>query len=251
MAVISVDLASKNYADIGVVVLERAGERIMVEPIRLTPERGFAGRPEAKALADFLAQYAAEIGATTILIDGPQAWKSPNTEAPHSRRCERELWTPGKTGLPCTTKPANYLGFIQFSISLFDLLHAMKWPRLKSIELAPTTDHVAVETFPTAAWRELGLRPLLGKRKSRPEIVAAKLSELCRSFTLDVYPDLTHDELQALVAGLAGLDLVRERQAGYKVAGCEPVEVDGYWREGFIICPTHDVIAEFGRDNAG
>ena len=57
-------------------------------------------------------------------------------------------------------------------------------------------------------------------------------------FTLDVRGDLTRDELQATVAGLAGVSLERENLAGLAFAGVEPHVVDGTWREGYILSPT-------------
>ncbi len=242
MAVISIDLASKSYADIGVVVLRHAEERISVEPIRLTPEKGFAGRPEAKTLADFLTEHAAEVGATTILIDGPQAWKSPTTGLQLSRRCERELATPGKTGLPGTTTPATYLHFTKFSIELFDELQARGWPRLAMEWPAGPADRVAVESFPTAAWRGLKLTPLPGKNRTNPGTLAEKQKELEGLFSLKLDGALNHDELQALVGGLAGLALAGDRSDGYLITGSAPTLEEGNWREGFIIAPTSTAV---------
>jgi hypothetical protein len=251
MTVISVDLAYKHYNDIGIVVLKCAEDHIAVNPIRLVSDPGLTGCPNAGVLADFLVDRAMEIGVTTILVDGTQAWKSQGNGIDHSRLCERRLATPGKTGLPGLTKPANYLGFTEFSIELFGHLEARGWPRLNIVQSAAPLVRVAVESFPTAAWRSLGLTPLSGKRRSSPAHVRAKLGELEQWFQLKVTSDLNHDELQALVAGLAGLALADGQQDGYELVGSAPVHEDGYWREGFIICPTHDVIAEFRRDNAG
>src|SRR5207244_3718820 len=47
-----------------------------------------------------------------------------------------------------------------------------------------------------------------------------------------------HDELQALVAGLAGVALEGGDELGIRVAGVSPIEIDGAWREGFIVNPT-------------
>jgi hypothetical protein len=247
MIVISIDLASKSYADIGVVVLRRAGDRITVEPIQLTPEKGFTGRPEAITLADFLTKCAAEIGASTILIDGPQAWKSSATELKHSRRCERELATPGKTGLPGTTKPGTYLNFTRFSIDLFDQLQARGWPRLATESPGGLADRVTIESFPTAAWRGLKLTPLPGKNNTKPETLAEKQEELETLFSLEIDDALNHDELQALAGGLAGLALADGRSDGYLLAGSAPMFEGSYWREGFIIAPAREVAPSNAR----
>lgn len=47
----------------------------------------------------------------------------------------------------------------------------------------------------------------------------------------------THDQLQALVAGVAGLSLLVGHSASYQVVGTAPFFLDGTWREGFIINP--------------
>ena len=242
MTTISVDLAYKHYRDIGTVVLTRKSDRIVVEPIHLVSDSGLSGRPDATVLAEFLVKRAAEINATIILIDGPQAWKSAHNGLEHSRLCERELAAPGKTGLPGTTKPANYLGFIQFSIDLFDELEARGWPRLQAAKPQFPADHVAVESFPTAAWRSLKLTPLSGKQKASAEDVAGKLRELREQFPLNITSDLNHDEVQALVAGLAGLALTSGNPSGYEIAGAAPIYEDCYWREGFIINPTRAAV---------
>jgi hypothetical protein len=242
MTTISVDLAYKRYSAIGVVALAQVDGRADVEVIGL-PSMGLSGRPSAPDLARCLSTLAHDRGARVMLIDGPQAWKSATSGLEHSRRCERALNTPGKTGLPGVTKPANYCEFIAFSIELFDGLAGYGWPRLVDVSLADPTHRTAVESFPTSAWRRLGLAPLPGKARATPESVTRKLAELQGLFPLHVQPDLTHDELQALVAGLAGLALERVDLQGYAVEGLPPVQEDGFWREGFIINPTRGAIA--------
>ena len=155
VTVISIDLAYKRYSDIGVVALTQVDEGITVEVIRLA-NLGLSGQPAAPDLARCLATLAQDRGAQMMLIDGPQAWKSPSNGLEHSRRCERELNTPGKTGLPGNTKPANYCGFIAFSIELFDELARHGWPRLTAINPPGPACRITIESFPTSAWRKLG-----------------------------------------------------------------------------------------------
>ena len=116
--ILSVDLASGDYSDIGLVALERVEGSVVIAPIQLGSV-GLRGRPEPAALAEFLRSLAAEIGASAIGLDGPQGWKDVNNGCEHSRVCEAKLGTQGKTGLPGSTKPGNYLGFIQFCMSTF------------------------------------------------------------------------------------------------------------------------------------
>lgn len=127
MATLSVDLAYKDYQDIGVVVLGKAGVRIKASAVPLAA-RGLRSRPMVEALADGLVTLADEAGAAWMFIDGPQGWKAPDNGHLHARCCERELATQGKTGLPGVTKPGYYVGFISFAIELFDALDNRGWP---------------------------------------------------------------------------------------------------------------------------
>ncbi len=242
MTTLSVDLAYKNYADIGVIAITRASDHIVATPVSLS-KLGLSGPPSLDELADALEDIARREGATRFLIDGPQGWKGPNTGEIHSRKCERELATQGKTGLPGITKPGNYVGFITFSIDLFDELDERGWLRLDD-DADLRTSRLALESFPTAAWRALGLTPLPGKAKARPIDVLAKLNELRGLFPLDTPEDLTHDELQALVSGLAGLAFDDDNLNGFRLAGIEPYLVDEIWREGYIINPTHEAAGD-------
>ena len=237
MPTLSVDLAFEDYRDIGVVTLARLDGRIKASAVPLTT-RGLHGRPSAGGLADALVSLANEISAAWIVIDGPQGWKAPDNGLEHCRCCERALATQGKTGLPGVTQPGNYLAFITFAIELFDALDNRGWPRLATPSVPPLQRHCAVESFPTSAWRSLGLVPLPGKGATAPEMVLARLQSLRAVFPLDVSDYLSHDELQALVAGLAGVALDDGNAAGVSIAGVPPMRSEGTWREGFIVNPT-------------
>jgi hypothetical protein len=237
MPSLSVDLAFKDYRDIGVVTLAKRDGRIKASAVPLTT-RALHGQPSAGGLADALVTLANEISAAWIFIDGPQGWKAPDNGCEHSRCCERELATQGKTGLPGVTKPGDYVAFITFAIELFDALANRGWPRLTTPAVPPSQRRCAIESFPTSAWRSLGLVPLPGKAATAPEMVLARLQSLRAVFPLDVENDLSHDELQALVAGLAGVALDDGNAAGLAIAGIPPVRLEGTWREGFIVNPT-------------
>jgi hypothetical protein len=237
MATLSVDLAVKDYRDIGVVTLTRMDGRITASAVPLTT-RALHGQPSAGGLADALVSLANEISASWIFIDGPQGWKAPDNGSEHSRVCERALATQGKTGLPGVTKPGNYVGFITFAIELFDALDSRGWPRLAASAVPPLQRRCALESFPTSAWRSLGLVPLPGKAATVPEMVLARLQSLRAIFPLDVEGYLSHDDLQAMVAGLAGVALDDGNPAGASIVGVPPKRVDGTWREGFIVNPT-------------
>jgi hypothetical protein len=238
MPSLSVDLAFKDYRDIGVVTLAKLDGRIKASAVPLTT-RALHGQPSAGGLADALVTLANEISAAWIFIDGPQGWKAPDNGCEHSRCCERELATQGKkTGLPGVTRPGDDVGFITFAIELFDALATRGWPRLTTPAVPPSQRRCAIESFPTSAWRSLGLVPLPGKAATAPEMVLARLQSLRAVFPLDVENDLSHDELQALVAGLAGVALDDGNEAGLAIAGIRPVRLVGTWREGFIVNPT-------------
>jgi hypothetical protein len=234
---LSVDLAFKDYRDIGVVTLTKHDGRIRVSAVPLTT-RALHGAPSAGGLADALVSLANEISAAWIFIDGPQGWKIPDNGCEHSRVCEQALATQGKTGLPGVTKPGNYVGFITFAIELFDALDSRGWPRLPAPSVPPSRRRCAIESFPTSAWRSLGLVPLPSKAATAPEMVLARLQSLRAVFPLDVTDHLSHDELQALVAGLAGVALDDGNVAGVSIAGVPPKRLEGLWREGFIVNPT-------------
>ena len=70
--------------------------------------------------------------------------------------------------------------------------------------------------------------------------MAAAMDSLRSRFTIEVRGDLTHDQLQATAAGLAGVALERRNTAGIAFAGVDPFLVDGAWREGYILNPTPD-----------
>jgi hypothetical protein len=237
LSVLSIDLAHKDYADIGVCVLRQSGDDIEATPVHLA-SLGLTGEPDLNDLAATICNVARQHDVRLVLIDGPQAWKSPDNGLLHSRRCERELATPGKTGVPGVTKPGNYAWFITFAIELFDLLADLGWPRLPNKAALTPTNQFALESFPTSAWRYLGLTPLPGKGRTPHTTVQAKSTELCKLFPLSCPNDLTHDELQAIVAGLAGIAAEGHPACQFRLSGIAPFELDGFWREGFIINPV-------------
>jgi len=112
VAVVSVDLACKAYADMGAVVLRDHRDHVCGELVPIP----LAGEPSPADLARFLNRYCADLGARILLLDGPQGWRAIDGASAHSRACERELSTPAKTGLPGTVKPTTYRNFVSFSI---------------------------------------------------------------------------------------------------------------------------------------
>lgn len=197
------------------------------------------GEPKPDQLALYFVELATKSGANHILIDGPQGWKDPHSGLAHSRVCERELNTPAKTGEPNFVKPANYLAFVAFSISFFDELAKLGWGRLKS-----TTDWstcTSIETFPLSAWRALSLLPLPAKAKCTSTALQERKSSLEELFPLRFSGQPTHDEVQAVVSGIAGLAFESRNAKEYRATGVAPFVLDGTQREGFILNPLRRV----------
>jgi len=237
VTIISVDLASRDYRDIGLVAIERTAAAIVVTPIDLGSSE-LRGRPDPAALAHFLTGLAQERGASAIGLDGPQGWKDVNNGCKYSRVCEAKLRTQGKTGLPGNTKPGNYLGFIKFSIATFDELDRRGWPRLGTLGLRG--DPVALETFPTAAWRAVGLPSLPGKGTARAEQVRAWTDRLLGLANIRIAEPLSHDGLQATISGLGVLALAEGSTESCEAIGRPPFEDGGLWFEGYIVNPRRD-----------
>lgn len=140
------------------------------------------------------------------------------------RVCEKVLATPGKTGLPGVVLPRSWTHFAAFSIELFDALAVRGLARSER----------AFESSPTASWRALGERPLPGKGRCKADGLRAHADVLVQRFGVRFTSDPSHDELQAAVAGLAGI--AREGHPGlaFALRGSPPLERYGAWREGEI-----------------
>lgn len=233
--IVSADLAYRTYRDTGIAVLQAGTDRVDCTFVDAAAA-GLNGPPAPELLAEFLARLCDELGATVLILDGPQGWKDPDNGLEHSRLCERALHTPAKTGLPGIVKPGNYLPFVVFAIAVFDALDERGWPRYSGD--FGDGSKVAVESFPMSAWKSLGLPMLPAKSRSRPEDLTSRVEGLQRRFPLHLTSDPNHDELQALVSGLAGVGLLGSPLLGTASAGVAPYKRDGVWREGIIINPA-------------
>lgn len=231
--VLSVDLASGNYRDLGVALLDAAGPTVrasIIPPVH-------HGRPTVTELCTWLVSLANTHEVAGICIDGPLGWKAPDTDALHSRLSERAVRAPGKTGLPPDgVKPRTYLAFTQFSIALFEAL-----TQQHGFSLPGSDRHTArfvTETFPTAAWRSLGLAPLPAKSKTTPARLDEATARFAGATGLVLNETLTHDALQAVVGGVAGLRWAQGQHQAVHLAGAPPFRLDGSWREGYIMLPA-------------
>ena len=235
---VSVDLAYRKYGDFGVAVLIDDSESITVEFVKLA-DRGLADPPDPSAVARALLDLCHETGASVLLLDGPQAWKDPSNGLIHQRRCERTLLTPAKTGLPGEVKPGGYGGFVRFSIAVFDALREAGACLLSTNRVVHDNGRLLVlESFPFAGWKGLGMRHLPAKGSATREDLRIRRELLVERYRLRLASDPSHDELQSLIAGLAGVAIGRGDATGYRVVGSDLVRVDGSWREGFIVIPS-------------
>jgi hypothetical protein len=68
VAIVSVDLAHRSYADVGAVVLRNHRDHVCGELLAIP----LAGQPSPSELATFLNQFCAKVGAQILLLDSPQ-----------------------------------------------------------------------------------------------------------------------------------------------------------------------------------
>lgn len=234
MRFLGVDLATRRYRDIGIALMEARDRQLAVEWLRW-PTLGWVDPPAAAQLVEWLTKLAEREGVTVLALDGPQAWQAPASGLAYARHCEQRLHTQTKTGLPGHTKPGSALRFAEFSIACFDGLAANGWPRLRSpADLQPRAK-LALEVYPTAAWRALGLKPLPVKAKTTPAEVRRWWAELHQRLPLLWADSPTHDELQAVVAGLVGLAVAQGQPEHYELHGIPLQQVAATWREGYIV----------------
>jgi hypothetical protein len=235
MKVFSIDLASKHYRDFGWALLE-VGTRSpeFVDPQDL----GLSDPPDVQLCANAIEQFCVDEDVRVLLLDGPQGWRHPASPIEHMRLCERVLNTPGKTGLPGKVKPKTYLPYIQFSIDLFALLVAKGWALLTEDALNKPGDRLLVESFPSYAWRTLGLEKLPSKGRVRVSEIRSYQVALAEATGYDLPEKLSHDQLQAVVVLPAGEALALGDQNRLIMAGIDPIFEGGVVYEGWIPLPT-------------
>ena len=228
-----------DYRDIGValVTYHSAGRQESLTARAFDVPLG--GRPSVTALAAWLHEIVEAHDVRCLCIDGPLGWRSPHTDSLHCRLSERAVRAPGKTGLPPDgVKPRTYLGFTTFSIALFEaLLETTDWVLPGAPEALPTA-RIVTESFPTAGWRALGLSPLMAKGRASVADVQEAGARLQGRTGITLEQVRTHDQLQAVVGGIAGAWWAAGLTDRVQLAGAPPFRLDGSWREGYIMVPA-------------
>lgn len=230
---LAVDLASRRYRDIGMAFLE-SGQAAPQFP---TPaDLGLEDPPQAAELAQALDQFARSQGVSSILLDGPQGWRHPSSPIDYMRLCERVLNTPGKTGVPGTTRPGTYLNYVTFSIDVFSHLRSAGWSLLTTDWAGQRPRRWAVEIYPSVAWSLLGMDRLPSKSKAGKRLAPWR-KRLARATGYALPSKLTHDQLQAAIVLPLGTSLNERRDDLVLLAGVDSIIEDGTVYEGLIASP--------------
>ncbi len=243
--VLSVDLACAA-ANIGFCVLQSEKGDLWRANFIPSPDWNLPTPLTPAVLADAIYDFCLREHISIVLLDGPQGWKDPESPLPHYRGCERALNTPAKTGIQGIVKPAPYTAFVEFSIAVFARLVQRGATLASDSQVTPPLGVLALESFPNAAWKKLGVKPLPAKSRCKPAEIATRLKELTERFQIET-PDTspTHDQLQALVTAIAGRAILQGESGAYSAQGVSPSTKNGTIVEGFIVSPTVHMIRVF------
>jgi hypothetical protein len=242
IAVLGVDLASGCWVDNGTSRITFDSDRSVfteiIAPAIAWPENSALTPSQLASIDD----YARANGIRAVGLDGPQGWRDPATptECPGvGRRCEFESRTQGKTGVYPNTYPRTQRAWIEFCVEVFDALLTNDDVTLADPASVrpPSRGYTLVEACPTAAWISSGLRALPGKRQ-RPEL-RPFVEDLASAFNLPLEPPslASHDDLQAVVAGLAAAAAVGGPVEPVLTGVAARIVQDGHGRrrvEGYI-----------------
>jgi hypothetical protein len=238
--ILSIDLAYKSYANFGFCLLQESRGKVLKVKVISYHDLSLIGVPEARFFAGRVLRYCRDESVSILMLDGSQGWKYPDNGLADRRQCEQVLHTQIKTGVKGEAKPAKSGLFIGFCTDLFyELYQSGRCLLVSGTRIGVPQDKILVaESYPHAAWRQLGLRPLPSKSRCTPEQIAYHTGELRRLAQLPEMKMLTHDELSALVAGLSGVAIACGDESGYLAVGAPPrISPEGYIMEGFIVVP--------------
>ena len=236
-------MAYRRVRDIGVCLLEeRKGKLAEVRFVDPERELGLKRPPSAEQCAEAINNFCHQHEIRVLLLDGPQGWKDRDTELKYCRACERVLHTPGKVGVDEDhVKPPSWKRFAKFSIDVFAKLVELGAVRVtEPIVGSPSGALLVVESFPTSAWWMLGIQSLPAKAKASEADIKNRFEALRKRFAFRVEGDKaqpSHDDLQALVAGLAGVAILAGNPGGFVAVGLPPRTKKGVTVEGYIVNP--------------
>ena len=237
MPVLSVDLASRNWSDLGVVLLEQKGPLIACEIIRWSEPYP----PPVVELALRLNQVCVEHNASVLMLDGPQAWKADKSDE------ILQISGMPENPPPIQGLPASYERFVGYCLALYDALGRLGWRRLANREhLAGSANEsprkTLVESYPEAAWKSLGMEPLPARSECRVSHLAEAYAALTDILPITTNRPPNHAQLQAIIGGLPGLAIEERRDPratpDKKITRQQPRWKNGKWREGLIVLPV-------------
>lgn len=240
MAILSVDLAFRRWTDLGIVVLECGREPGAPIACEIVPDRarertrpctgrGAGGTSEPSVWASGYSDRDAGRSAG-MEIDRQRigTCAAERTGAEHSR--QDRIAGHGEAG--------HLSAFAEFCVDVYDAFCRRGWKRLAaSDQPRDSGEHILAESYPYAAWKALGIRPLPAKKRATVCDLAEAFAALQATVPVTVNRPPNHDQLQAIVGGLAGLALEARNPAGARIVGSTPRREDGHWREGFIVVP--------------
>lgn len=238
--ILSVDLAYKSYEDFGFCLLEESDGKVVNLEFMPNSTFNLSDTPQVEVFVSNVLDFCLSKDISILMLDGPQGWKDPRNGLPHQRVCEKILNTQAKTGIKGIVKPANFTSFVSFAIDIFHLFNNSGQISLvmkPEIDL-PIDKILLVETYPYSAWRSLNFRRLPGKKKCSTQQILLNYEVLRKRFSLPRDRSPSHDELSALVAGLAGVAIVASNKSEYIASGIPPeLAFGGYLMEGYIVNP--------------
>jgi hypothetical protein len=234
MPILSVDLAIRNWSDLGVVYLEHRGAQIACEIINLNQWHDPAeGPPPVVELAVRLNTLCIERGAAVLMLDGPQAYQADEHAAAYSHMHNSAGSSPNDFG----PNPVQSCGatithdrFVTYCLALYEALARLGWQRLASLdrdsrrgsprsgnpatgsESARQSTHprkILVESYPNAAWKSLGIA-LPDRQSCRVSDLAEAWAALTAILPVTSNRPPNHNQMQALAGGLPGLAIASD-----------------------------------------
>jgi len=229
MNTLSLDPSHLEYRGSGVVALTGEWPRMTVVTCKIDR----SGTPTPEGLVQAILPLFKEHGARCLVLASPASWKGMECEHQGSRCCDRLLNKPTKAGYPGAVVPRSSTRAAEFSIAVAQELIKRGFRPYEGV--IEEDQSILLESFPLAAWKALGIRPLPSRENGGLLQIPSRMRQLRELMDIALPASLTHDQAQALVCGLAGAQL---GATDISLVGAPPAEVDGTPREGFIALPV-------------